>query len=112
MHGPLCNKTGLVRSALLGLSYRHTKRRTKSSRTGRLLLQSDRLTVSLGPKCAKRTASRVEHIFATMKLQFGSARRASGGLAKNLHRLQTTCALLNLCTARKPLLEGLAQSRA
>ncbi len=47
-----------------------------------------------------------------MKLQFGFSKVRFRGLAKNLDRLQTTCALINLCTARKPLLEGLAQSRA
>ena len=49
--------------------------------------------------------------FATMKLQFGFSKVRFRGLAKNLDRFQTTCALINLCTAREPL-EGLAQSRA
>ena len=59
-----------------------------------------------------KTRSRVEHIFATMKLQFGFVKVRFRGLAKNLIRLQTTCALINLCTARKPLLAVLAQSHA
>ena len=51
-----------------------------------------------------KTRSRVEHVFATMKLQFGFVKVRFRGLAKNLHRLQTTCALINLCTARTYLL--------
>lgn len=59
-----------------------------------------------------KTRSRVEHVFATMKLQFGFVKVRFRGLAKNLNRLMTTCALINLCTARTHLLQGLAQSRA
>ena len=59
-----------------------------------------------------KTRSRVEHLFATMKLQFGFVKGRFRGLAKNLNRLQTICALINLNTARKPLLKGLVQSRA
>ena len=59
-----------------------------------------------------KTRSRVEHVFATMKLQFGFVKVRFRGLAKNLNRLFTTCALVNLCTARQPLLAGPAQSRA
>ena len=59
-----------------------------------------------------KTRSRVEHIFAVMKLQFGFVKVRFRGLAKNLNRLQTTCALINLCTARKHLLTVHAQSCA
>jgi IS5 family transposase len=59
-----------------------------------------------------KTRSRVEHVFATMKLQFGFVKVRFRGLAKNLNRLMTTCALINLCTARTHLLQGPAQSRA
>jgi len=59
-----------------------------------------------------KTRSRVEHIFQTMKLQFGFVKVRFRGLAKNLNRLQTTCALVNLYTVRKSLLAGLPQSRA
>jgi IS5 family transposase len=45
--------------------------------------------------------SRVEHVFAVMKLRFGFTRVRYRGLAKNLHRIQTTCALINLYTASK-----------
>ena len=54
----------------------------------------------------------MEHVFATMKLQFGFVKVRFRGLAKNLNRLMTTCALINLCTARAYLLKGPAQSRA
>ena len=59
-----------------------------------------------------KTRSRVEHIFALMKLKFGFVKVRFRGLAKNLNRLQTTCALINLCTARHHLLAVPAQSRA
>ncbi len=45
--------------------------------------------------------SRVEHVFAVMKLRFGFTKVRYRGLAKNLHRIQTTCALINLYTASK-----------
>ena len=59
-----------------------------------------------------KTRSRVEHIFALMKLKFGFVKVRFRGLAKNLNRLETTCALINLCTARHHLLAMPAQSRA
>ena len=59
-----------------------------------------------------KTRSRVEHIFALMKLKFGFVKVRFRGIAKNLNRLQTTCALINLCTASKHLLQGRAQSHA
>jgi len=59
-----------------------------------------------------KTRSRVEHIFALMKLKFGFVKVRYRGLAKNLHRLETTCALINLCTACKHLLAVPAQSCA
>ncbi len=52
-----------------------------------------------------KTRSRVEHVFAVMKLKFGFTRVRYRGLAKNLNRLLTTCALINLCTARNHLRE-------
>ena len=59
-----------------------------------------------------KTRSRVEHLFALMKLKFGFVKVRFRGLAKNLHRLQITCALINLCTARKILIQSRAQSHA
>lgn len=59
-----------------------------------------------------KTRSRVEHIFALMKLKFGFVKVRFRGLTKNLTRLETTCALINLCTARNHLLALPAQSRA
>jgi IS5 family transposase len=47
-----------------------------------------------------------------MKLRFGFTRVRYRGLAKNLHRLLSTCALINLYTATKHLLQGPQQSRA
>lgn len=59
-----------------------------------------------------KTRSRVEHLFALMKLSFGFVKVRFRGLAKNLNRLQTTCALLNLSTARKHLLAVAGHSHA
>ena len=59
-----------------------------------------------------KTRSRVEHIFAMMKGKFGFVKVRFRGLAKNLNRLETTCALINLCTARKHLLAVQRQSHA
>jgi transposase, IS5 family len=51
-----------------------------------------------------KTRSRVEHVFALLKLKFGFRKVRYRGLAKNTHRLFATCALLNLFTARAHLL--------
>jgi len=59
-----------------------------------------------------KTRSRVEHVFAVMKLRFGFTKVRYRGMAKNLNRLLITCALVNLCTAEKYLRRGTAQSRA
>jgi IS5 family transposase len=59
-----------------------------------------------------KTRARVEHVFAVMKLKFGFVKVRYRGLAKNLNRLQTTCALINLVTARKHLLAVAGQSCA
>ena len=59
-----------------------------------------------------KTRSRVEHVFAVIKLRFGFTKVRSRGLAKNLNRLLATCALVNLCTAEKHLLHGPAYNRA
>ena len=53
-----------------------------------------------------KTRSRVEHVFAVMKLRFGFTRVRYRGLAKNLHRIETTCALINLYTASKRWVAG------
>ena len=53
-----------------------------------------------------KTRSRVEHVFALLKLKFGFTRVRYRGLAKNTHRLFAAFALLNLFTARHYLLAG------
>jgi IS5 family transposase len=45
--------------------------------------------------------SRVEHVFAPLKQRFGFAKVRYRGLAKNLHRLYTSFALINLINAQK-----------
>ncbi len=51
-----------------------------------------------------KTRSRVEHVFAVLKLKFGFTKVCYRGLKKNTNRLFATCALVNLFTARKHLL--------
>ncbi len=51
-----------------------------------------------------RVRSKVEHVFAVMKLKFGFVKVRYRGLMKNAHRLFVTCALVNLFLARKQLL--------
>jgi transposase, IS5 family len=48
--------------------------------------------------------SKVEHVFAVMKLKFGWVKVRYRGLAKNANRLFATCALVNLFMARKKLM--------
>jgi transposase, IS5 family len=48
--------------------------------------------------------SKVEHVFAVMKLKFGFTKVRYRGLAKNANRLFATCALVNLFMVRKQLL--------
>jgi transposase, IS5 family len=61
-------------------------------------------------KASNRTKSRVrakvEHCFQVIKQVFGFSKVRYRGLAKNLHRLQVTCALANLFMARRRLLQG------
>ena len=52
--------------------------------------------------------SRVEHVFAVLKLQFGFVKLRYRGPAKNGTRLFTTCALVNLFLVRKKLLLRMA----
>lgn len=69
-------------------------------------------TVREENRLKSKTRSRVEHVFAVIKLKFGFTKVRYRGLAKNLHRLLTTCALANLFTARKLLMAVHGQTRA
>jgi len=51
-----------------------------------------------------RVRSKVEHVFAILKLKFGFVKVRYRGLKKNANRLFATCALVNLFTVRKKLL--------
>ena len=55
-----------------------------------------------------RVRSKVEHVFAVMKLKFGFVKVRYRGLWKNSNRLFTTCALVNLFLVRKQLLRATA----
>ena len=50
-----------------------------------------------------KTRSRVEHVIGVLKLRLGFATVRYRGIAKNLHRLYSGCALINLTTAQKHL---------
>ena len=52
-----------------------------------------------------KVRSKVEHVFGVMKLKFGFVKLRYRGLKKNATRLFATCALVNLFTARKKLLQ-------
>src|ERR1700687_3699114 len=51
-----------------------------------------------------RVRSKVEHVFAVLKLKFGFVKVRYRGLDKNANRLFVTCALVNLFLVRKRLL--------
>jgi IS5 family transposase len=51
-----------------------------------------------------KARSRVEHVFAVLKLRFGLTKVCYRGLKKNTNRLFAACALINLFTARNHLL--------
>lgn len=55
-----------------------------------------------------RVRSRVEHAFWVIKGIFKFTKVRYRGLAKNLHRLQVTCALANVYLVRRRLLAGLS----
>jgi transposase, IS5 family len=55
-----------------------------------------------------KTRSRVEHVFAVLKLKFRFTKVCYRGLKKNTNRLFAACALVNLFTARKRLLASIA----
>ena len=51
-----------------------------------------------------KVRAKVEHLFLVIKRVFGFDKVRYRGLAKNLHRLQVTCALANLFMARRYLM--------
>jgi transposase, IS5 family len=51
-----------------------------------------------------RVRSKVEHVFAVMKLKFGFVKLRYRGLKKNAAHLFAVCALVNLYWARKKLM--------
>ena len=53
-----------------------------------------------------RTRARVEHLFHTLKCQFGYTKVRYRGLNKNANHLFAACALVNLVTAKKHLLRA------
>ena len=61
--------------------------------------------VRLKNRTKAKVRSKVEHVFAVMKLKFGFVKVRYRGMAKNGNRLFVTCALVNLFLARKQLLE-------
>jgi len=57
-----------------------------------------------GCNVAWLSATKVEHVFAVMKLKFGFVKLRFRGLKKNATQLFAVCALVNLYLARKKLL--------
>jgi IS5 family transposase len=55
-----------------------------------------------------RVRSKVEHVFAVLKLQFGFTKVRYRGLKKNANRLFATCALVNLFLMRRKLVYRMA----
>src|SRR5881227_3410201 len=55
-------------------------------------------------RAKNRVRSKVEHVFAVMKLKFGFVKLRFRGLKKNATQLFAVCALVNLYLARKKLL--------
>jgi IS5 family transposase len=53
-----------------------------------------------------RVRAKVEHVFGVMKNIFGFKKTRYRGLAKNLHRLEVTAALINLYIVRRRLLNA------
>ena len=53
-----------------------------------------------------RVRAKVEHVIGVIKRVFGFCKVRYRGLAKNLHRLQVTCALANLFMVRRRLLRA------
>ena len=53
-----------------------------------------------------KVRSKVEHVFGVIKRVFGFHKVRYRGLAKNLHRLEVTCALANLFMVRRRLLRA------
>lgn len=49
--------------------------------------------------------SKVEHVFAVFKLQFGYVKIRYWGLKKNANQVYTLCALSNLFLSRRKLLQ-------
>lgn len=54
-----------------------------------------------------RVRAKVEHVFGVIKRVFGFCNVRYRGLAKNLHRLEVTCALANLFIVRRRLLRAM-----
>jgi transposase, IS5 family len=65
-------------------------------------------TVKAENRIKSKIRSKVEHVFAVMKLKFGFVKVRYRGLKKNGNRLFATCALVNLFMARRRLLPALS----
>jgi transposase, IS5 family len=59
-----------------------------------------------------RVRAKVEHVFGVIKNVFGFRKTRYRGLAKNLHRLEVTAALVNLFIVRRRLLPSRSQRTA
>lgn len=89
------SKTEIVRQRAPKATDRTTQRCKSKLRVKLEVQQENRIKL--------KTRSRVEHVFALIKLKFGFTKVRFRGLAKNFNQLLVTCALVNLVTARNHL---------
>jgi IS5 family transposase len=82
------------------IQQRAPKAEDRTNRRWRTKLKQN-LEVKEANRIKSKIRSRVEHVFAVMKLRFGFTKTRYRGMAKNLHRTEATCALINLYTASK-----------
>lgn len=80
---------------------RHARDFTQQQATSKRALSDQQRSRN---RTKSQVRAKVEHCFLIIKRLFGFNKVRYRGLAKNLHRLQVTCALTNLFSARKHLL--------
>jgi transposase, IS5 family len=81
----------------------HRRRRTATHRRYRYKDRIDEVERAKN-RTKLRVRSKVEHVFAVMKLKFGLVKLRYRGLKKNGNQLFAVCALVNLYLLRKKLL--------
>ena len=88
--------------AVLRQYVRHASDYTSERATRRALTDQQQAS----NRTKSKVRAKVEHCFHVIKRVFGFDKVCYRGLAKNLHRLQVTCALANLFMVRRQLLRS------